>query len=156
MADADAVMDTDEQSVVSRSIRARKPGDRVKLSRDDKEEFINWIGGQFAEAATRRAWLATKVLPRARNIILSAARGTDFAEAGKCLQALDTTAGDVVLRACAKAPGGHGAALAAHWSKLALQFKGSKKIHARRAKEGKNAERTNFRSKQKKHQSRHN
>ena len=150
-------MEMDAQSVASGAARPRKASDRVKMSRDEKDELVNWIGGTvFGDAAARKAWLATKALPRARNVVLAAARRTPFAARAQCLHGLDSTAGDVVTRACGKAPGGHGAALLAHWTKLAQQFKGSKKIHARRAKESKNADRTNFRSKQKKHQSRHN
>ena len=154
---ADVDMEADGGSVKgggSGAVLKKPRNDRVKLSRDEKDEFINWLATEFGEATMRAAWLEAKVLPKARNLILKAARGGAMAARAKCVEEA-STATDVVRRACAKCVGGHGERLFAHWTKLSDQFKGSKKILVRREKESKNAHRTNFRSKQKKHQARH-
>ena len=128
--------------------------DRIKLTRDEKDEFINWLSSEFGRPVMWKAWLGTKVLAKARNLILKAARGGEMAQRAKCLDQ-PSIARDVVQRACAKSQGGHGDELFAHWMKLEHFNKGSKKILERREKVSKNAHRTNFRSKQKKHQCRH-
>ena len=142
----------DSKKPSSKGLKPRN--DRVKLTRDEKDEFINWLALEFAEASLRHAWMETKVLARARNLILKAARGGAMAPRSKCLEQ-PSTANDVVARACAKVVGDHGERLLAHWTKLTHHAKGSKKILARREKESRNAGRTIFRAKQKKHQFRH-
>lgn len=130
--------------------------EKIIVSRSEKDEFISFLSTKVAEKSFRNAFLGTTHLGKARSLYRSSARSS-FRNASRGLDHPATFA-TVVEKSLEGAVGvseDDRAAFMKHWHVLVSNAKGSKKIVARREKESKNANRSNFRSKHKKHQSRH-
>lgn len=129
---------------------------KIVLSRSEKDEFIAWLSTKFADKSFRSAFLETKYLARARRLLTRSAAAASFATASRSLDHQATFA-DVVVKATAAARLGDADTkrLTEHWEFLNQVAKGSKKIVARRERADKMSHRANFRSKHRKHQSRH-
>ena len=91
----------DSKKPSSKGLKPRN--DRVKLTRDEKDEFINWLATEFGEATMRAAWLEAKVLPKARNLILKAARGGAMAARAKCVEEASAAVDDILNKTVATA-----------------------------------------------------